>query len=183
MVAERALTELERPFVYARITQKGMERTKSVYEHRWHLNTSNFRIEFVNFGNTPAELTRLQYEIIPRKRDIGIVDSFSPRDVGGRELPVGSVSAKDSPYGENSDLSESQLIQGHADAIANGEESVWVTGFVRYRDIFGMNRITGFTFLFNQDTQWEFIGRGDNENYNYTREEHPEDIPPPSSRG
>lgn len=181
-IARRALTELERPFVYAVVTRVsiGISRIHSAGQTVVQLNLGGFELSFFNFGRSPANLTRLEYEIRTAKRG-GIADPIDPKTVGGRELPVGTVSAPDHPYSESTELAKVGDLRARSDAIATGDETIWVTGFVRYNDIFGSNYITGFNLAYDFVGE-QFVARGD-QKYNYARTEKLEEIPEPSSRG
>jgi hypothetical protein len=88
LVAERALTELERPFVYAEVTQPGLAFAPSDYQPGSELQRSTFELSLLNFGRTPANLTRLEYQITTAPHG-DIAASIDPRQLGGRELPIG----------------------------------------------------------------------------------------------
>jgi hypothetical protein len=86
VVAEHALTGLERPFVYSEVTQPGLAFTPSTYQHGSELQRNTFELSLLNFGRTPANLTRLEYQITTARHG-DIAPSIDPRRVGGRELP------------------------------------------------------------------------------------------------
>lgn len=181
-IAERALTELERPFVYAQVTNVSINisRLQKSGTATVLMHLGRFELSLLNFGRSPANLTRLEYEIRPAIHG-GIAPVIDPKIVGGRELPVGTVSAPDHPFTESTELAKVPSLQGRDATLATGVESIWVTGFVRYRDIFGVNYITGFNLVFDLIGK-QFVVRGD-QKYNYARTEKPEEIPEPSSRG
>jgi hypothetical protein len=175
-VAERALTELERPYVYVDVVDITAEGSSG-----WSLAdqgiVGRFRLDIINHGRTPADLTRIHYETTPVAGG-GIANAVDPATVGGRELPVGIVAVAGKPYSENETTSAS-VIQWSGSQI--DRHSCWVVGFVRYRDIFGKNHITGFTRVFDP-IGGRFVARG-GDTYNYSRADKAEDIPEPSSRG
>ena len=61
--AERALTELERPFVIAKVTNPGFSVAPSSHRRGHDLVRDRFEISVINLGRTPANLTRLEYPI------------------------------------------------------------------------------------------------------------------------
>jgi hypothetical protein len=177
-VAERALTELERPFVYAQVTQPGLAFVPSAHQRGYELQRSTLELSLLNFGRTPANLTRLEYQITTAPHG-DIASSIDPRRVGGRELPIGTVSADGHPYAEATYL-RLWFFEEEQD-IVDGRRSVWLVGFVRYDDIFGNHHVTGFAKVFDR-IGGRFVTRG-GEEYNYARTERMDEIPAPTSRG
>jgi hypothetical protein len=177
-IAERALIELERPFVFAEITKPGISIHGQMLAGGPSPIWGELELSLVNLGRTPAILTRLEYEINPA--DSGnIACRIDPLIVGGRELPVGTVSDRDRPYSERENI-RFRFIE-HNKAIAEMRMSLWIVGFVRYDDIFGRHYITGFSQAYDSIGQ-RFVARGSGI-YNYSRTEKEGQIPPPSSRG
>jgi hypothetical protein len=177
-VAERALTELERAFVYAQVTEPGLKPASASFKPGNTFERGEFEISFLNYGRTPAELTRIEYLLKTAPHGC-IVPRIDPKTVGGRELPVGAVCARDFVYAETENLRLSFIDE--EEDIAAGRQTVWVVGFIRYKDIFDAHYITGFCQaldLYNR----RFVIRGDS-GYNYAYAEDPNQIPPPSSRG
>jgi hypothetical protein len=177
-VAERALTELERPFVYVDVTEPGFQLVSSRHQAGYELERGTFQISVINFGRTPANLIRIEYHLGLAPRG-GIIDPIDPRMIGGRELPVGTVSATDHPYSESTRM-RLNFFDEEKD-IVERKRSIWLVGFIRYDDIFAAKYITGFTKIFDL-LEGNFVARG-GEQYNYARAEKPEEIPEPSSRG
>ena len=175
-IAERALTELERPFLYIEVSEPGMSfHDLSGAEG---FTTGVLELSFFNYGRTPAHLTRIAYEIDTAPRG-SIVPAIDARTVGGREVPYGTVSVAEGPYTERENLR--LKFWNEREEIERFEKSVWITGFARYRDIFGNHYITGFTQVFAFVGE-RFVRRG-GEQYNYGRSEKAEEVPPPSSMG
>ena len=168
-VAERSLTELERPYVYGAVTDPGLDASGVI------LKRSVFKLCIYNFGRTPANLTRLEY-VLSSALHGSISSSIDPNVVGGRELPVGTIAANNDPFFETTNMFPMFIEQ--SDDIMAHKQSVWVVGFVRYADIFGDHYITGFTHVFDPLGR-SFVRRG-GEKYNYTRKEEPSKIPSPS---
>lgn len=177
-IASRALTELERPFVYAEVTQPGLAFTLSDHQRGSELQRGTLELSLLNFGRTPASLTRLEYQITTAPHG-DIASPIDPRRVGGRELPIGTVSADAYPHTEATNLrlfffeEEQEIVEGRC--------SVWLVGFVRYNDIFGNRHVTGFAKVFD-GIGGRFVTRG-GDAYNYARTERSEEIPTPSSMG
>jgi hypothetical protein len=177
-VAERALTDLERPFVYAEVTQPGLAFDPSAHQLGSELRRSTLELSLLNFGRTPANLTRLEYQITTAPLG-DIASSIDPRRVGGRELPIGTLSADQHPFTEATNL-RLWFFEEEQD-IVEGRRSVWLVGFVRYDDVFDNHHVTGFAKVFDR-IGGRFVTRG-GEKYNYARAERAEEIPRPSSLG
>jgi hypothetical protein len=170
-IAERALTELERPYVYVDVIDATGE-SNDGYPLAQQGIVGIYRVEVHNFGRTPANLTRIAYDADLSPWD-GIVPPVDPAKVGGAELPVGVVAVADRPYSETVGTDITVIQMDH-------NESCWVSGFVRYRDIFGKNHITGFARVFHpRSGKFSAVGGPD---HNYSRTENAEDIPTPSSK-
>lgn len=178
LVAERALAQLERPFVYADITQPGLRFVPSQERAGFYLERQALILSLFNLGRTPANLTRLEYQITTAPRG-DIAPFIDPGQVGGRELPIGSVSGAEHPYSEETNLRS--WFSGEQQDIVERRQSVWLVGFVRHDDIFGNHNITGFATVFDPIVG-RFVSRG-GEKYNYAHAERAEEIPPPSSSG
>jgi hypothetical protein len=177
-IAERALTELERPFVYGGVREPGFKIVSSSYQQGSELERGELELCIYNFGRTLARLTRIEYEISAAPHG-GIAKAIDPKIVGGRELPVGTVCATGDPYCETTKLR--LCFFDEANDIATGKKSVWIVGFVRYVDIFDTHHISGFTQVFD-GIGGRFVRRGDQQ-YNYAYTEKFAEIPPPSSQG
>lgn len=61
-VAERSLTQLERPHVFAHVSNAGTKVVKGT-DDQGELERDTMELVIFNFGRTPARLTHLQYDI------------------------------------------------------------------------------------------------------------------------
>jgi len=177
--AERALTTLERPFVYCSITKPGIKTGVFNFadgSSRLDISRNDLEISVYNFGRTPARLTRIFWQISLCNHG-GICVPINPVKEGGRELPVGTVCTTTELFVETENLRT--WFAGDDHAIASNQKAVWVAGFVRYNDIFGKHHINGFALVFDTVSE-RFIRRGGPQ-YNYEREEQESEIPWPSS--
>lgn len=176
VIAQSALTDLERPFIYAEVSQFDYSEThRSGTDFSVTLGTAE--LSLLNCGRTAAILKRLEWRVRTARRG-GIPDPIDPRVVGGRELPAGIVSYNGAPFSETENLLL-RFSEETKKALALGHETVWIIGFVRYESIFGLNYICGFSLARDRLTN-NFVLRGGNR-YNYSRSENPETIPPPSN--
>jgi hypothetical protein len=165
--------DLERPYVYGRVSKPGLMIFNGPIGPE--LKRSVLELCIDNIGRTPANLTRLEYKISAVQRG-GIAPAIDPTAVGGRELPVGTIAVSGEPFLETEKLALSFLDEQND--IIEFKRSVWVVGFVRYKDIFGHHHISGFAHVLDLIHE-RFVRRG-GEQYNYARTDNPRTIPPKS---
>ena len=165
-VAERALVDLERPHVFVRFTNPGME----VREINRPLSEGGdevilasrysgpLTIEFVNFGRTPAILTELFDVYDPTSGKAAMPYALDPETQRGKPLPFGSVSANGDPHviSKNTSQAFGGRLLKPSDLIDN---RFFCLGLLRYRDIMGGEYILGYCAYYD----WEagrFITEG-----------------------
>ena len=176
-VAERSLTQLERPHVYGGVRKAGYEVHRG--DGGGTIERSDLELVIYNFGRTPARLTHIEYQISLSPRG-GIPDPIDHTKVAGSPLPVGTMSANLDPFVETTNCRLTYVAE-EEDLLSN-QQSIWIAGFVRYADFFGNHHVTGFAQVLDL---WSarFIRRGDNR-YNYSLDETESDIPPqPAAEG
>jgi len=160
VVAERALTELERPFVYVEMPTNSFE---SVNEGRSTTFEKMFLI-CTNRGRTPAEL--LDFEELTPELEKGMWPEPIKINTGNRTLPPGCVSSEGAPY-----PLKLEFIKRWENSMTRGKLGIdtnqFILGYVRYRDIFGAQYVVGFCGIYDIVGR-RFVLRGD-ENYNYAK--------------
>jgi hypothetical protein len=179
-IAQRALTELERPFLGIEVLQKGLTftATGTVISP-----ISEFKYQFINYGRTPARLTELveTWPIVNRINESEdgtkyrytsvLPNPIDPTKQRGRTLPYGVVVSSDRPY----QLSANPLDVIDVQNLAvrpwfHGEgNDLYFRGYVRYMDIFNKRYILGFCAMYDV-VSGRFVLMGD-DRYNYNREE------------
>ena len=174
-IAERALVELERPFLLVELSDPNPADGASPGTVQFPFRTIELRL--VNVGRMSAILTRIEYDFKPASSG-SIAPAVDQTKVGGRELPAGTVSVSGRPFRETTNLFQ-PFSHDENDALATGEKSMWIVGFVRYDDIFGNHYIAGFSQVYDRLGS-RFVTRGDNRAYNYTHMEKTDIIPQPS---
>lgn len=164
IVAESALYSLERPFVVADVPQPGLRVLRAV--NGPVLERGDMTLAISNYGRTPAILTELHVatEVTNSGRDIPAID---PDNMRGQALPAGVLAVSGKPFEQVHSFVLWNM--NFTEGIINNQQNVWVIGFVRYRDVFGKQFVSGFCLLFNP-FRGEFVRRGDHLR-NYTREE------------
>lgn len=99
-IAERALTELERPVVALEVLQLGLSFTDN---GTITSPVSDFKYQFANYGRTPARLTELleTWPIVDRMDSLGattnLPEPIDPTTQRGRPFPAGIVIGSDKP--------------------------------------------------------------------------------------
>jgi hypothetical protein len=162
--AERAYTELERPYLYMEFPSSGF-----LIDGIGVTRSGNFILRCVNHGRTPADITQLVYghSWLPRGK---WPEPYVPEDWSlGRNRPPGTVAAPNGGFYEETTnpwgmVAPDQLVEFYHD-----RGSIFVTGYVRYADAFGAHHITGFNAALGHLGEG-FVLRGD-VRYNYTRTE------------
>jgi hypothetical protein len=164
-VAERALTELERPFLALEIVDPAIEEITEGEKPSRQVKLSRLDFRFRNVGRTPAfihermDQIALMDELLPAALD--------PNAGNGMELPYGVVI----PAGEKSVVYQSQQFPADVllDAIfKSGANKHFVFhGYVRFSDIFSNNHVTGFCTVYSEYDRTFILAGG--EEYNYTK--------------
>jgi hypothetical protein len=160
--AERALTELERPFVYVEVLTPGL-----VISGVNAGFAGSLQAICANYGRTPADLWELEDQIVFLPKG-GFPEPMVPKANPPRQMPPGAISAPAKPYPFDINL-RGWLNMDQLAELGQGRGSVFLIGYVRYLDIFNRRHITGFCAYFDPVSQ-RFVARGD-ERYSYTRDE------------
>jgi hypothetical protein len=159
-ISERALTELEAPFVSIKINTPGLEikgNSISFGLLKWCV---------VNYGRTPATILEVFQDTQAVKIGNGYPPVIEPQKIRGHLQPYGVIAP---PNGQSQDFPFIPLhIKGDFRNVAPppiSEITPFFVGFVRYSDIFKNRFILGFCFVFDRDaSQWLLAG-GDEHNY------------------
>lgn len=174
-VAESALTDLERPYIFVDVSGAGFhEGVSRVMSGRLTLNitqtTYPIEYRFVNHGRTTALLTAIRQRL--HFGVAAIPQPIDPLTDPGEPLPQGTA------IQGNGDMKypiDARAAMPDDDSIiknvlsGRGGVFLYLIGFVRYRDIFGKGHITGFCAKFDQPRNC-FILEG-RDGYNYTGDE------------
>jgi len=164
-VAEKALYDLERPFVVVDIPSPGLG-TYAGGAEGLNLLRETMVLAVNNYGRTPATLTELFFK--PEVTDFGSdVMALHPEAMRGVTLPSGVLAVAGKPFEESFDFKNWEM--SFSNGIANNQKWVWVRGFVRYKDVFNKQFVSGFALVFDPFKR-EFVRKG-GDLYNYTREE------------
>jgi hypothetical protein len=164
-IANRALNELEAPFISIKIVSPGLQWNVA----KTQLNFGTLTFTYANYGRTPAII----FEGFEDVRGVDVGSGFPPPIEGerGPPMPWGVIAA---PNGGDSGPFRVNIF-AHMLGIADGNplelknKAVFFLGFVKYGDIFGSVYTQGFCFLFD-DIGNRFIEAGD-EKYSYRHKE------------
>jgi hypothetical protein len=161
-VSERALVELERPYVAVQFTKPGLH----AYEDGQMRHDGHFRLNVVNYGRTPAILTEL-LDTYPTEAGTALPYPLG-EPLKGPELPAGTFSAKDGPF----EISKNSM-EVYDDRVFQPQSfkrfGFWTVGFVRYADIFGNVFVLGYCGKFDPLANRFVLFGGDG--LNFTRQE------------
>lgn len=165
VVAERALTEAERPYLVASIPTSGVKHEKMGYSFGFGAGT------FTNHGRTPAILMHVytKWELA-----LGAPKPlFEPEARGGSHIPNEVIATGKTcpeipfrPYLPNPPPTLQEMEYG----------TLWLLGYVRYKDMLNSEYITVFTFTLTDEDEFELSHpAGEADKYNYTHKiEKPE---------
>jgi hypothetical protein len=165
-VAERALTDLERPHVFfKRVYDSGLViQANGAGRQKGHL-----RLAFVNRGRSVAVLLAIRHNLraFPNGQ---MPPPANPAADAGDTLPTGVVIAADNAYVFPIDPLTSVSVED----LKLGTSVLWLWGFLRYASIMNRRYVVGFCARLDLDAK-RFVLYGGDE-YNYTRTE---EIPAP----
>jgi hypothetical protein len=167
-ISERALTDLEAPFIYVKIKSEGLL-------HQSGRLGGKIRFLFGNYGRTPAHII----EFIDQHEVVGIGQGqpkvIDPVKQRGTVMPYGVVAGPDGV---------SQDFEHLFAELLSREKVLFFFGYVRYADIFQRTYTLGFCYQFDpKGFRWVLSG---GEGYNYCRQDSGPERPPawfsPSAR-
>jgi hypothetical protein len=162
-IAERALAELEAPFVFVQINTPG-------------LNVKGNSVSFgmlqwcvINYGRTPASILEVFEDVVSVERGHS-PQPVNPKERQGTQLPYGVITPPNG--GQSHDfpaIAIGPFLQSPGMLDQPPTHSPFFVGFVRYADIFRDRFILGFCFLFDFGSNAWIRVLGDE--YNYCRKE------------
>lgn len=167
--SERALTGLERPHVFVEIVSAGLQ--IEPWRGSYSLAGGRFEYQCVNLGRSIAALTEYLPKVLVLK-DGEFPSPVDPHKEVGRFLPVGCVAAQGTPYVEGDTAMKTYDWKVLDDGSLH-KYKIFFVGYVRYSDMVeGTKHIHGFCYVYDAIGA-QFVRRGNNVQYNYTRVEKP----------
>lgn len=166
-ISERALTQLERPFVGIKILEDGLTNLENGVEHK------QLRFKLVNYGRAPAIITQLFDDLVicpfkaaPKPPDLTTDEN---------EIPSGFIIGPDADaYQLSTRTYKDCFLENELRAFTMGTDDIFFLGFIRYSDIGGKKYRTGFCMKWTVPEEslgsFPFLYEGDSR-YNYTSEE------------
>ena len=169
-----AIISAQRPYVFLKVQENGIKfNLNGTFEY----GTERFKFELRNYGRTPALLLELKEKAVVVA---GVTDApkpLNPMKDRGRLLPAGTIApanGADRTMAYNL-LGDAENFQSLLNKDAWKNCRLFFCGFVRFRDTFGNNYITGFQMVFSPiHNAWALRG---GEEYNYARQEIAVEIP------
>lgn len=163
-IAERALTDLEAPFVSIKINNTGLTITGN------NVSFGMLRWCAVNHGRSPATIV----EIFDAVRTVEIGRGYPPiidlAEAKGDRMPYGVLAPPNKESEEFPFLAVASLIdEANRNGLPFSQIIPFFVGYVRYKDILQNRYIVGFCFMFDRNgNRWILSG---DEKYNYCRKE------------
>jgi hypothetical protein len=165
-IAERALIELEAPFIGLQIVESGLgARWKSKDHCHIEKTWNGLTFGFVNYGRTAAALLELRDKLqICAKGKMPTLEWSADRK---KSYPYGVLVGPDKTSAESSRLFDNFIDKIGFLTFSEGDSDLFLVGRLKYRDIFTGTFEMGFCAVFNRETS-RFLIKGD-EKYNYCR--------------
>jgi hypothetical protein len=164
-ISERALTELEAPFVSVKINRPGLE----IEGHSVKFGILRWCV--VNYGRTPATILEIWDQT--KSTSAGLPAKIDPHSTVGAPMPYGIVAPPNGECEEFPFVAISELVTEGSEPFS--QKLIFFMGFVRYSDIFKNRFVLGFCFMFDRvGNRWILAG-GDG--YNYCRKEAGGNVP------
>lgn len=164
-IAERALTELERPFVGVDVMDSGFK-SELVSEEEYYVTLEgNMTFRYINHGRSPATIieTSDKFDICSPKQ---LPDPIDPSALGN-QVPFGVIVGANGGTSPPSTREPSRGIDKQEFLrVTSGDDNLIFIGYVRFRDIFNRTHVTGFCLRMDRsDARFYFVG---DHRYNYT---------------
>jgi hypothetical protein len=163
-IAERALVDLEAPFINVKITKPGLEIQGN------GVTFGTLRWCVTNYGRTPATIIEIFDDIRAVPIGTGWPPAIDLATAHTNPMPYGVIAP---PNGQTEDfpyLAIADLIgEVHKSEMPLSKLMPFFIGYVRYADIFKNRYILGFCYLFDRNGNRWILAGGDE--YNYCRKE------------
>jgi hypothetical protein len=162
-IAERALTELEAPFIVIKISANGIH-----WGPARSIMNEPLKFRFANYGRTPAYIFEFIAQVVPVDVGGGGPIVIDPTKERGHPMPYGVIASPTEPSQEfENSTTGINFFEGPDSAswLAPVTKRVYFRGFVRYGDIFQNQYMLGFCFEFRTNSNTWILRGGKNHNY------------------
>jgi hypothetical protein len=170
--AERALTELEAPFISVKIIETGIARGPDD-GHNFH----TLSVVIVNYGRTPARIIEVADKPALVEHNEGLPPEVNPAFASRNSIPYGVIAPQ---QGESQGWTQNLFaftlkysVEG-TNPLKNNK--MFFYGFIRYATIFDEVFRVGFCFMYDVVSEKWVLTGGDRHNY-FRKETEP--YPPP----
>jgi hypothetical protein len=167
-IAERALTELEVPFIGLKILDPGITVDFTVNQPILSIG-ERIRFCFTNYGRTPATLMGLKTDL--RTCRAGNLPVPIWESEFAKRYPPGVLVGADRDSAPSTRYLKRSLSDEEIDAIRDQTADLFLIGRLRYDDIFGNRYLMGFCAVFDKESGG-FLMKGD-KRYNYKEKRKP----------
>jgi hypothetical protein len=161
--AERALTELEAPFIVIKITANGIN-----WGPARNITFNELRFRFANYGRTPAHILEFTARIVSMDDAGGVPPAVDPTKERGAPMPYGVIAAPNEATQEfDTSTTGFNFFEGSnvGGWLAPVTKRTYFLGFGRYGDIFQNQYILGFCFFFDINGNRWILRGGKDHNY------------------
>jgi hypothetical protein len=159
-ISERALTELEAPFVFVEIIEKGLKPSMyfpggklDVSAAKECLSASEIKYRFVNYGRTPARIVAVADNFAPMEKGSGAPPPIDVATQLTTEMPWGVVIPPNRGFSDIFTVKTlPQTLEDKQDLFYNPDRAaMFFLVVIRYADIFENRFLVGNCFLFDKD--------------------------------
>jgi hypothetical protein len=162
-LAERALNELEIPFISLKVNDPGITIRITVNGQPVPFPSHKMEFCFANYGRTPATLTQLKTALVVK--EIGkLPAAIDPNEIG-KVYPFGVMVGPSDTSAPSTRFFKDFISESDKHAIEKGERDIFLIGFVKFTDIFQSKYTLGFCAKFDRKGG-RFVLEGE-EGYNY----------------
>jgi hypothetical protein len=178
LIAERAMTELEAPFISIKIIEPGIQWNQAARA----VTGGMLRFTYINYGRTPATIFESFEDFRAVMPGDGLPRPINARNERGAPMPWGVVAPPDGKETEpfTFNIFAGTLIEASRNPNILRDGIPFFLGFVMFGDIFGNLYTLGFCFLFDRNGNRFVLAGGDE--YNYCRKERGPYRPPGANR-
>jgi hypothetical protein len=166
-IAERALTELEVPFIALKVIDPGIMTRISVNGQPMLFPGFTIEFCFANYGRTPAILTELKTDM--KVIEIGKLPGAIDPNKSGKVYPFGVMVGPNDKSSPSTRFFSEFISRNEMKAVEDGVRDLFLIGFVKFTDIFLSKYTLGFCAKFDRKGG-RYVLEGQ-EGYNYQTKE------------
>lgn len=164
-ISERALTELEAPFLAININDPGISLSDKA------INFGTLQCSIINYGRTPASILEFFANTpLVNMDDLKFATPIDPQKTRGNLMPYGVIAPPNG--GETRNFPFIVIFREDFREVPPPPPSKTIPffiGFLRYKDVLNNCFVLGFCFMYERESSQWLLAGGDE--YNYCRKE------------